>query len=170
MCKPLDLVCVTGDVAAGASTMEAVGVLERAIAAADSAGTPHPGTSPCCAYRRVHPSQYQALPICASIVPGASHFFISTPPPCFVLLSEEATTPPPTLCPRCAGLLHLYIHTMEMSRHPERALQAADQLRELVPDSGHLCHMPTHIDIQCGHYRDVVVGTLLFVFVAKSTS
>jgi hypothetical protein len=64
----------------------------------------------------------------------------------------------------------LYIHTMEMSRHPERALQAADQLRELVPDSGHLCHMPTHIDIQCGHYRDVVVGTLLFVFVAKSTS
>lgn len=69
---------VTGDVAAGASTMEAVGVLERAIAAADSAGTPHPGTSPCCAYCRVRPSQYQALPLCASIVPGASHFFIST--------------------------------------------------------------------------------------------
>jgi hypothetical protein len=109
------------------------------------------------------------LPLCrAHRISLSQRLFM--PLPCIVLLSEEATTPPPTLCPRCAGLLHLYIHTMEMSRHPERALQAADQLRELVPDSGHLCHMPTHIDIQCGHYRDVVVGTLLFVFVAESTS
>jgi tetratricopeptide (TPR) repeat protein len=30
-------------------------------------------------------------------------------------------------------------------------------LRDLVPDSGHLIHMPTHIDVLCGHYRDVVV-------------
>lgn len=63
------------------------------------------------------------------------------------------------VCCSCAGLLHLYIHTMEMSRHPEKALLAADQLRDLVPDSGHLLHMPTHIDILCGNYRDVVVGT-----------
>jgi tetratricopeptide (TPR) repeat protein len=53
------------------------------------------------------------------------------------------------------GLLHLYVHLMEMSPVPEKALKAGDALRELVPDAGHLIHMPTHIDIQCGHYRDV---------------
>ena len=55
------------------------------------------------------------------------------------------------------GLLHLYVHLMEMSPFPEKALRAGDRLRELVPDSGHLIHMPTHIDVLCGHYRDVVV-------------
>jgi tetratricopeptide (TPR) repeat protein len=54
------------------------------------------------------------------------------------------------------GLLHMYLHTMEMSPFPERALAAADQLRGLVPDAGHLQHMPTHIDVLCGRYRDVV--------------
>lgn len=55
------------------------------------------------------------------------------------------------------GLLHLYVHLMEMSPFPQRALRAGDQLRGLVPDAGHLIHMPTHIDVLCGHYRDVVV-------------
>ncbi len=54
------------------------------------------------------------------------------------------------------GLLHLYVHLMEMSPFPEKALKAADRLRELVPDAGHLVHMPTHIDILCGHYRDAM--------------
>ena len=60
---------------------------------------------------------------------------------------------------RCRGwyprTLHLYVHLMEMSPTPEKALKAADALRELVPDAGHLMHMPTHIDVQCGNYRDV---------------
>ncbi len=55
------------------------------------------------------------------------------------------------------GLLHLYVHLMEMSPFPQRALRQGDRLRELVPDSGHLRHMPTHIDVLCGHYQDVVV-------------
>lgn len=55
------------------------------------------------------------------------------------------------------GLLHLYVHLMEMSPFPQRALRAGDRLRDLVPDSGHLVHMPTHIDVLCGNYRDVVV-------------
>jgi tetratricopeptide (TPR) repeat protein len=55
------------------------------------------------------------------------------------------------------GLLHLYVHLMEMSPFPELALRAGDRLRDLVPDSGHLIHMPTHIDVLCGNYRDVVV-------------
>ena len=54
------------------------------------------------------------------------------------------------------GLLHMYIHLMEMSPHPERALAAGDRLRDLVPDAGHLRHMPTHIDVLCGDYRAVV--------------
>jgi tetratricopeptide (TPR) repeat protein len=57
---------------------------------------------------------------------------------------------------RHPGLLHMYIHLMEMSPHPERALKAADALRGLVPDAGHLQHMPTHIDVLCGHYPAVV--------------
>jgi tetratricopeptide (TPR) repeat protein len=54
------------------------------------------------------------------------------------------------------GLLHLHVHLMEMSPHPESALLTGDRLRELSPDMGHLVHMPTHIDIQCGHYRDAM--------------
>lgn len=56
------------------------------------------------------------------------------------------------------GVLHLYIHAMEMSAHPELALPAADLLRGLVPDAGHLQHMPSHIDVLCGDYRASVVA------------
>ena len=58
---------------------------------------------------------------------------------------------------RHPGILHLYVHLMEMSPYPELALRAGDALRTLVPDAGHLVHMPTHIDIQCGQYRDAMV-------------
>lgn len=54
------------------------------------------------------------------------------------------------------GLLHMYIHLMELSPTPELALTAADNLRGLVPDSGHLQHMATHIDSICGDYVSVV--------------
>jgi tetratricopeptide (TPR) repeat protein len=54
------------------------------------------------------------------------------------------------------GLLHFYIHLMEMSPAPEAALGAADALRGLVPDGGHLLHMPTHIDVLLGDYERVI--------------
>jgi tetratricopeptide (TPR) repeat protein len=54
------------------------------------------------------------------------------------------------------GVLHMYVHLMEMSAHPEDALRAGDWLRDLVPDAGHLRHMPTHIDVLCGDYPRVV--------------
>lgn len=54
------------------------------------------------------------------------------------------------------GLLHMYIHLMEMSPHPERALRHGDRLSRLVPDAGHLLHMGTHIDVLCGDYQNVV--------------
>ncbi len=59
---------------------------------------------------------------------------------------------------RHPGLLHMYIHLMEKSPHPERALKVGDALRDLVPDAGHLRHMPTHIDVLCGHYQAVVAS------------
>ena len=70
---------------------------------------------------------------------------------------EQALEPPrrPMAHP---GLLHLYVHLMEMSAHPEQALPAADLLRTLVPDAGHLLHMPTHIDVLCGDYGRSVLA------------
>ncbi len=84
----------TGEPAAGAATVEAKDVLERALTSADG---------------RAHP-----------------------------------------------GVLHMYIHLMEMSGRPEDALPAGDLLADLVPDAGHLRHMPTHLDVLCGDYRRVV--------------
>ena len=54
------------------------------------------------------------------------------------------------------GLLHLYVHLIEMSPFPQRALMAGDRLCEPVPDARHLIHMPTLIDVLCGHYHNVV--------------
>ncbi|MCE2459116.1 MAG: hypothetical protein J4G14_15100 [Dehalococcoidia bacterium] len=54
------------------------------------------------------------------------------------------------------GMLHMYIHLMEMSPFPEQALLTCEQLRGLVPDAGHLQHMATHIDVLCGDYLSVV--------------
>ncbi|KAF5577621.1 tetratricopeptide-like helical [Fusarium pseudocircinatum] len=52
-----------------------------------------------------------------------------------------------------AGIPHLYIHLMERSDEPEVALPACDIIRDLVPDAGHMYHMPTHIDVLVGEYR-----------------
>lgn len=54
------------------------------------------------------------------------------------------------------GLLHMYIHLMEMSPTPEKALRHGDRLVDLVPDAGHLVHMATHIDVLCGDYHNVI--------------
>ena len=58
------------------------------------------------------------------------------------------------------GLLHMYIHLMEMSPHPEKALRHGDRLTDLVPDAGHLVHMGTHIDVLCGDYQNVLTRNL----------
>ena len=54
------------------------------------------------------------------------------------------------------GILHMWIHTLEMSPFPERALDQADTLRGAMPDAGHLEHMPAHIYVLCGDYRQAV--------------
>jgi tetratricopeptide (TPR) repeat protein len=56
------------------------------------------------------------------------------------------------------GILHLYIHVVEMSPTPEDGLKVAHQLRRVKTDSGHLVHMATHIDMLCGHYKQAVAS------------
>ena len=54
--------------------------------------------------------------------------------------------------PSHPALCHLYIHTMEASPTPDKALPAANALRNRMPGLGHLVHMPSHIDILVGDY------------------
>jgi tetratricopeptide (TPR) repeat protein len=51
---------------------------------------------------------------------------------------------------------HLYIHAVEASPHPERAIAAADRLRNLQPGVAHNVHMPSHIDIRTGRWLEAV--------------
>lgn len=56
------------------------------------------------------------------------------------------------------GACHLYIHAVEASKTPERAEAAADRLRSAVPASGHLTHMPSHIDVRTGRWAQASVA------------
>src|SRR5437773_3974298 len=51
---------------------------------------------------------------------------------------------------------HLYIHAVEASPNPERAMVAADRLRNLQPGLAHNVHMPSHIDIRTGRWLQAV--------------
>ena len=51
---------------------------------------------------------------------------------------------------------HLYIHAVEASKHPERAIPAADRLLTLQPALAHNVHMPSHIYIRVGRWQDAV--------------
>ena len=51
---------------------------------------------------------------------------------------------------------HLYIHAVEASPHPERAIAAAERLRTLQPSLAHNVHMPSHIDIRTGQWLKAV--------------
>ena len=52
------------------------------------------------------------------------------------------------------GANHYYIHAVEASKHPERALPSADRLAGLMPGAGHVVHMPAHIYQRVGRYAD----------------
>ncbi len=55
--------------------------------------------------------------------------------------------------PRHMGANHMYIHAVEASPTPERALASAAILASLAPASGHLVHMPAHIYTRTGDYE-----------------
>lgn len=69
-----------------------------------------------------------------------------------VTLLEKAMA----LDPQHPGANHFYIHAVEASKQPQRALASADRLRDLVPGAGHLVHMPAHVFIRTGRYWDAV--------------
>jgi tetratricopeptide (TPR) repeat protein len=55
--------------------------------------------------------------------------------------------------PNHVGANHYYVHAMEASPYPERALSSADRLMHLVPWAGHLVHMPAHIYVRTGDFE-----------------
>jgi len=54
------------------------------------------------------------------------------------------------------GANHFYIHTMEASAHPEKAVPSAERLRGKTPNAGHLVHMPSHIFERVGRYSEAL--------------
>ena len=58
--------------------------------------------------------------------------------------------------PNHMGAIHYYIHTVEASRSPERALAGATRLAAMAPAAGHLVHMPAHVYIRTGDYAAAV--------------
>jgi tetratricopeptide (TPR) repeat protein len=64
------------------------------------------------------------------------------------------------IAPRHPLALHLYIHAVEASPHPEKADAPSDRLRDLQPGLGHLVHMPSHIDVRRGRWRQAAEANL----------
>ncbi|HEX6240046.1 MAG TPA: hypothetical protein VFZ61_04105, partial [Polyangiales bacterium] len=58
--------------------------------------------------------------------------------------------------PQHVGANHLYIHAIEASKQPERALASAERLGAMVPGAGHLVHMPAHIYLRVGRWDDAI--------------
>lgn len=61
--------------------------------------------------------------------------------------------------PQHPAILHLHIHTVEMSNTPESAMRSADLLGTLCPDAGHMNHMPGHIYVLCGEYEKAKIAS-----------
>jgi tetratricopeptide (TPR) repeat protein len=60
--------------------------------------------------------------------------------------------------PNHPGACHFYIHAIEASPWPEKGVAVAERLLTLVPGSGHLVHMPSHIFIRVGRYADAAAS------------
>jgi tetratricopeptide (TPR) repeat protein len=58
--------------------------------------------------------------------------------------------------PNHLGAIHYYIHAVEASSNPERALAGANKLAALAPGAGHIVHMPAHVYIRTGDYEAAV--------------
>ena len=58
--------------------------------------------------------------------------------------------------PNHMGAVHYYIHAVEASASPERALAGANKLAAMAPAAGHLVHMPAHVYIRTGDYASAV--------------
>lgn len=70
--------------------------------------------------------------------------------------------------PNHAGANHYYIHALEASPNPERALPSAERLETLVPNAGHLVHMPAHIYSRTGDFAQAVERNVIAAKVDKT--
>jgi tetratricopeptide (TPR) repeat protein len=61
--------------------------------------------------------------------------------------------------PEHPGANHYYIHAVEASSHPEKALPSAERLPRLMPWAGHVVHMPAHVYIRLGRYAEASHAT-----------
>ena len=55
--------------------------------------------------------------------------------------------------PNHPGANHYYIHAVEASKTPERALPSAMRLGSIMPGAGHIVHMPSHIFLRLGDFQ-----------------
>jgi len=56
--------------------------------------------------------------------------------------------------PNHPGANHYYIHSVEASKNPQRALASANRLGTMMPGVAHMVHMPSHIYIRSGYYKE----------------
>ncbi|WP_154667999.1 tetratricopeptide repeat protein [Pseudoduganella violaceinigra] len=62
--------------------------------------------------------------------------------------------------PSHPGAIHYYIHAVEASSHPDKALPYARQLARQIPGAGHIVHMPSHIYYRAGLYKDALQANI----------
>lgn len=77
--------------------------------------------------------------------------------------------------PKHIGANHYYIHAVEASNNPARAMAAADRLRDLKLSAGHLVHMPAHVYFRTGDYAqaadvNIVAAKVDRDYLAQGTS
>ena len=70
--------------------------------------------------------------------------------------------------PMHAGANHYYIHAVEASSSPQRALSSAARLEEMVPKAGHLVHMPSHIYSRVGYFSDAAESNVKAIAADRS--
>ena len=71
--------------------------------------------------------------------------------------------------PAHPGLTHYWIHAMESSPEPERALEAARSIGTLMPSQGHFVHMPSHIFLRTGLYQEAADWNRKAIAVSEAT-
>jgi pimeloyl-ACP methyl ester carboxylesterase/tetratricopeptide (TPR) repeat protein len=67
------------------------------------------------------------------------------------------------LAPDHAGACHFYVHAVEASPDPDRALPCAERLPRLMPGAGHIVHMPAHVYLRVGRYEDAAKANIAAV-------
>jgi tetratricopeptide (TPR) repeat protein len=63
------------------------------------------------------------------------------------------------------GAIHLYIHALDGSVFPDKVVPYADKLARLMPNAGHMVHMPAHTYYNVGRYKDALATNVAAIAV-----